>query len=165
MRFSLLAAALAVVVLGACVTYDGRGLRPGLSSPDDVRSAMGEPTAVHRAAAGETWEYARGPEGPHTYMLRFGGDGALLAIDQVLSAPYFERIEVGMDGEQVRRILGTPQRVSHFARRDELVWDYLWSDGNHDYRRYFHVVFDPSGRVKSTLHTTEYPPSGPHSAR
>lgn len=157
---SVLSVAILPLLLAACASYDGRGLQPGVATGADVRALMGEPAAVHRGDAGEAWEYPRGPQGYHTFMVRLGADGRLAGIDQVFSERFFGRVVAGMGGDEVRRILGTPLRSVAFPARRERVWDYRWSDSPLDYTRYFHVVFDEAGRVKATLHTTEYLPSG-----
>lgn len=146
-----------LVLLGGCASYDGRGLNSG-ASPDEVQRVMGPPTAVHKLDQGEAWEYVRGPGGFHTYMARMV-DGRLQRIDQVLSAQFFDQVRPGMERAEVRRTLGTPYATTDFRRRDEEVWDYRFYNSTFDYVMRFHVVMDkPSGKVKSTLYTTEYPP-------
>lgn len=160
MRRSLtLLVASVVFLVAACASYDGRGLQTGASA-EAVHAVMGEPTATHAGTSGESWEYARGPQGNHTFMVRFDRDRRLLRVDQVLAFPFFDQVVAGMTADEVRRVLGTPLRSTAFPRRKELVWDYRWTDSPFDYLRYFHVVFDEAGRVTSTMQTYEYFPSG-----
>lgn len=152
---------LGALLLSACASYDGRGLQPGVAGRDEVRGLMGEPTAVRRVAGVETWEYFRGPEGFHTFMVRFRPDGRVAAIEQVYDRRFFDTVQPGMTGEEVEGILGRPFRMTPFTSRNELVWDYRWTDSPFEHLRFFHVVFDVgSARVKGTLHTIERFPSG-----
>ena len=34
---------ISALLLGACASYDGRGLQPGVSSIEDIQRVMGEP--------------------------------------------------------------------------------------------------------------------------
>jgi hypothetical protein len=126
-RRTLLAAAVALLLSG-CASYSGSGLRPGVSTQAETRASMGEPAAVHRAAAGadhaESWEYPRGPAGRHTFMARFDAQGRLVRIDQVLTATSLRALRIGQDGrDDVRRLLGRPAFVRPMGRDPE-VWDY-----------------------------------------
>lgn len=153
-------------LLAACASYDGRGLQPGASRVDDVTRTMGTPTAVYPEPEGEIREYARGPEGLHTFMAHFGRDGVLRRIDQVMAPEFFARVRAGMDAANVRALLGSPYYVTGFERRNEDVWDYRFRDLASTYIGRFHVVFDRSGgAVKSTLYTYEYYPDGPSTSK
>ena len=56
-----------VLLLAGCASYDGRGLRPGVSSEAEVRGLMGPP-AIELAVddGGKRLAYPRGPLGTQT---------------------------------------------------------------------------------------------------
>ena len=146
------------LALAACASYDGAELRPGASG-DEIRSAMGEPGTIWgEADGGATWEYARGPQGLHTYMARLGSDGRLRAIRQVLNIETFATIRPGTTRrEEVRRLLGPPARELYFALKDEQVWDYRYFDEASRYDYAFSVHFNPLGVVSGTEATPDDP--------
>ena len=45
-----IATLLVALLIAGCASYDGRGLKPGVSSLDDVTQLMGEPEAEHYGA-------------------------------------------------------------------------------------------------------------------
>lgn len=146
------------LTLAACASYDGSGLQTGASG-DDIRSVMGEPGRVWpEADGGATWEYARGPQGLHTYMARLGSDGRLREIRQVLTSANFAGVRPGtMTREEVRRLLGAPAREIYFERRNEWVWDYRYMDEGTRYDYAFSVHFGPQGVVSRTENLPDDP--------
>lgn len=146
------------LTLAACASYDGAGLQPGASS-DEIRTTMGEPGTIWREGdGGTTWEYARGPQGLHTYMARLGSDGRLREIRQVLNSETFASIHPGTTTrEEVRRLLGAPARELYFALKDEQVWDYRYFDVISRYDYAFSVHFNPQGVVSATETTPDDP--------
>lgn len=150
MRKSLPALVCASLLLAACASYSGSGLKPGASEAQ-VRAAMGEPAAVHPAPAGADYarslEYPRGPAGRQTFMARLDTLGRLLRVDQVLDEKNIPRIRVGVDGmEEVRTLLGRPGRQAVINRYyGGPTWDYFAEDiGRHII---ISVTFDRAGKV------------------
>lgn len=138
--------------LTACV---GQPLRPGMDYEDAVLRQMGPPVLEWTHADGSRQlAYPRGPFGVHTFMVRIAPDGRLESIENVLTEEHFARVTPGMSMEEVLRLLGPvdpSSGVSYFARRDELVWEWLYCP---DWRRLsrFHVLFDgTTGKVRSTM--------------
>lgn len=151
--------------LAACVSFDGRGLRPGASG-DEVRAAMGAPGTVWpEADGGATWEYPRGPNGLQTFMVRLGSDGRLREIRQVLNPESFARVRPGATREEVRRMLGAPEKEVRFERMKEWVWSFRYYDPVSDYAHAFNVSFDERGivtRTGSVVDDGRFFQSGPH---
>ncbi|MDO8988971.1 MAG: hypothetical protein Q7U91_04995 [Sideroxyarcus sp.] len=149
---------IAALLLGACASYGGRGLNPGVASLDDVVRVMGQPAMRWQNEDSSTQlVYPRGPMGYHTFMVHIGADGKLQKIENVLDPKYFSRIQPGMTKDQVLHILGpsTPAWTIYFKARDELVWEWRYCDVSAVPAR-FHVLFDNSmGTVRSTLSITE----------
>ena len=148
---------IALLVVG-CAAYDGRGLLPGSAGTADVENLMGPPAMRWQAPeGGEVLVYPRGPQGFHTFFFRIDAAGVLVSKENVLDTRHFAKIQAGMNGEEVLRVLGppVPQWTAYFPARDELVWEWRYCDDWSEPAR-FDVLFDrTSGRVRSTLSGTE----------
>ena len=138
--------AVCAVLLASCASYDGSSLRQGATA-DEVRAAMGKPTATWRDGASEVLEYARGPEGLHTYLVYLDATGRLGEIRQVLDEKNFARIEIGKSTkEEVRRVIGGPGQTFVAARSGIEWWDYRYLDRSRKMR--LEVGFDGAGVVR-----------------
>jgi hypothetical protein len=119
---------LAALVSG-CAS-DGRNLQPGVDS-NAVRAQMGAPKEVIRLAdGGEAWFYPGGRVRKETYRAELGSDGRLRKVEQVLDERHFASIVPGKTtGEDVRRMIGSPEQ--EFRGYNETVWQYhyLWTPG------------------------------------
>lgn len=149
---------LLAVVLSACASYAGYGLRAGVSSEAEVRTQMGEP-AMRWALPGGGGQlaYPRGPAGFHTWMVFIDAGGKLERLVNVLDQDYFARIQPGMTQAEVLQLLGPPQPqwTAYFAARDELVWEWRYCDSWGEAAR-FDVLFDATKRtVRTTYAMTE----------
>lgn len=144
--------------LAACASYDGRGLEPGRADTAEAEALMGAPAVRWREAdGGETLVYPRGPQGIHTWFLRFDAAGRLLQRENVLDMRHFARIRPDMTPDEVVRILGPS--VAHwtirYEARNELVWEWRYCDDWNEPAR-FNVLFDATTlRVRSTAAATE----------
>jgi hypothetical protein len=155
--FSLIAAAL----LGACASYSGSGLKPGVAQLADVQALMGPPAMRWQGADGSIQlAYPRGPAGFETYMVQLGPDGRLQSIANVLDEQSFARVRAGLSKDDVLRLIGPPDqsRSAYFKARDELAWEWRFREVYGD-AAHFVVLFDASaGTVRSTLILREYRP-------
>ena len=145
------------LLIAGCASYDGRGLKPGVSTVDDVITLMGEPAMRwSEADGGQTLAYARGPAGLNTYMVTIAGNGTLTRREAVLNLKHFAMIREGMSEAQVLRTLGppVPQWTVYFERRDELVWEWRYCDPWNEPAR-FDVLFD---KTSMTVRTTQSRP-------
>jgi hypothetical protein len=146
------------VLLAACASYDGRGLRPGESGAEQVLAVMGSPALRWTDADGaQQLAYPRGPAGFHTFMVRIGPDGRLRSIENVLDLSHLAQVLPGMSKDQVLRTLGPPDETLtvYFPARDELAWDWRFNEGFPQPMRMI-VLFDASaGTVRSTLYQPE----------
>lgn len=149
---------LSTLVLAACASYSGAGLRPGEARLDDVVRSMGLAAMRWQDPDGSIQlAYPRGPAGIHTYMVKLGPDGRLQSSANVLDEAGFARIRPGMTREQVLRVLGPPDegRTAYFKARDELVWDWRACTYN-VYIQRIYVLFDATaGTVRSTASQDE----------
>lgn len=109
--------------LGACASFHGGGLTPGVSTSAEVERVMGVP-AEKRQVAGETWYfYPRQPYGRKTFVARVAPDGRLLAIEQRLTDENVAKIIPNTTrAEQVRELLGPPWAAGHYARLERNIW-------------------------------------------
>ena len=153
-----LAVLMSTLVLGACASYSGAGLRPGEARLEDVIRSMGQPAMRWQDPDGSMQlAYPRGPAGIHTFMVKLGPDGRLQSNVNVLDAAGLASIRPGMTKEQVLRVLGPPDesRTAYFKARDELVWDWRACTDNANIQRVY-VLFDATAAtVRSTLSQDE----------
>lgn len=149
---------LATMLLAACASYSGSGLKPGEARLEDVQALMGPPAMRWQDADGSVQlAYPRGPLGFHTFMVLLGPDGRLQSIANVLEEESFARIRAGITKEQVLRVLGPPDYSLsvYFKARDELVWDWRYCQIFGRPARFL-VLFDgTSGAVRSTMTQSE----------
>ena len=112
------------LTLGACATFDGRGLTPGVSTAAEVERVMGAPAEKRQAAGGETWYYyPRQPYGRMTFVARLAPDGRLVAIEQRLTDENVAKIIPNTTrAEQVRDLLGPPWLAGHYPRLERNIW-------------------------------------------
>jgi len=139
LTFSLLVA----IGLAGCATPSS--FTPQQSTITDVRARMGSPTDIRFAGNGdELWEYATGPRGTETYLFRFGKDGRVKAITQLLTEEQFGKIVPNQTTKAgVRDLLGQPSNLAFL--RNGNSWSWHIRIGARD--GYFVVRFGPNNVV------------------
>lgn len=145
------------LLIAGCASFDGRGLKPGVSTLNDVIQLMGEPAMRWQDPDGsQLLAYPRGPSGLNTYMVTISSNGTMTRREAVLNQKHFALIREGMSEEQVLRTLGppVPQWTVYFERRDELVWEWRYCDPWNEPAR-FDVLFD---KASMTVRTTQSRP-------
>ena len=150
---------LSTMLLAACASYGGSGLRPGEARLDDVQGVMGPPAMRWQEPDGSVQlAYPRGPLGFHTFMVKLGPDGRLQRIANVLEENSFARIRARMTKDEVLRVLGPPDysRSVYFKARDELVWDWRYCQLFGNAARFLVLYDGASGTVRSTMSQVEY---------
>ncbi len=151
-------ALICALVIAGCASYNGRGLKPGTSTVDDVIQLMGQPAMRwQEPGGGELLAYPRGPAGFDTFMVMIDSKGVMSSLQGVLDMQHFALIRQDMTKDDVLRILGPsqPQWTVFFERRDELVWEWRYCDAWNEPAR-FNVLFDnTTGLVRSTQSYTE----------
>jgi outer membrane protein assembly factor BamE (lipoprotein component of BamABCDE complex) len=105
--WTTLTALLAIAALAGCASP--ASFAPG-SSIVDVRARVGTPTDIRFDRNGdELWEYAQGPEGFETYVVRVGADGKVKEVTQILTDEQLMKIVPGtMTKADVKNLLGRP---------------------------------------------------------
>lgn len=149
---TLLCSLFAAVGLPACDYFNARELKPGVSTALEVRDRYGPPQMEwHNDDGSVTWEYSRQPQGAECYMITIGPDQILRRLDQVLNEATFARVQPGMSGDEVRRLLGKPAASQFFQLKQETVWEWLIDRGSSVTEpTYFTVSFNTDGRVTGT---------------
>jgi hypothetical protein len=139
------------LTLASCASYDGRGLRPGVSTEAEARHVMGEPAMQFTESDGaRELVYPRGPQGIQTFMVHVSRDGIVQAIEPVLNDATFNAIRPGMTKEEILRMIGPPRDTMKFPRLGHEAWDYKYTD-TWGYPSIFSVTFDRDGRVVSKI--------------
>jgi hypothetical protein len=131
-------------VVCIAASYSGSALKPGVSTFDDVRAAMGEPAAQWiEPDHSMQLSYPRGPSGFHSFMVYLDAAGRLQRIENVMDEASFNRISKGMTEADVVRVLGPPVAgwTRYFEVRDELVWEWRYCNDWSQAAR-FDVFFD-----------------------
>jgi hypothetical protein len=128
-------------LLGGCA-----GLVPGQSTEADVRSRMGAPTDTRTEGSDKLWEYATGPEGMHTRLVRIGADGRVKEVTELLTEENLARVIPGKTTRaEVRNILGRPMDETTFG--NGLAWSWRFKRLGIS-ASYMVVSFNPDGTVR-----------------
>lgn len=131
-------------LLGGCASVS-----PGQSEAD-VRARMGAPTDTRTDSNGDKlWEYATGPEGFHTRLVRIGTDGRVKEVTELLTEENLARVIPGKTTRaEVRNMLGKPADETTYP--NGLAWSWR-------FKRlgiapsYMVVSFDPDGTAREKI--------------
>ncbi len=126
-----------------------RTVVPQQSMASDLRSTIGLPTDIRFDANGdELWEYAKGPSGTETYLVRVGRDGKVKDVTQLLTTARFDRIVPGKTTKaEVRDLLGRPSDIEYL--KSGLVWE--WRVLVQPAKGFFNVRFDDNNIVRDKI--------------
>ena len=127
-----------------------RSLVVGQSTEADVRARVGKPTDTRVDRNGDQlWEYASGPEGIETYLVRIGADGKVKEVTQLLVEDQFAKVVPGkMTKAEVRDLLGRPSDETTY--RSGLTWSWRIHRGGVA-PGYMVVTFNPDGTVRDKI--------------
>jgi len=142
-----LTALLVIAVLAGCASP--RSFAPG-SSIVDVRARAGTPTDIRFDRNGdELWEYATGPEGTETYLVRVGLDGKVKEVTQLLTDEQLMKIVPGtMTKADVKHLLGQPSDQTFTGAGT--VWSWRFKRGGVQ-PGYLTVRFNPDNTVMERI--------------
>jgi hypothetical protein len=139
------------LALGACASYSGSSLQPGVATEAQVRESMGAPAMEFANPDGSRQlVFPRGPLGTATFMADVGRDGKLIGIRQVLNDDVFYRIQPGQTEEEVLRTIGPPGQTMGFPLSGNYAWDYRFTD-TWGYVAIFSVTFNRDRIVVSKI--------------
>lgn len=154
-------AAIFVLLLAGCASFDGRGLVAGQSTAKDVEALMGVPAERIKLPDGDTaWYYSRQPTGRMMYAVRVSPDGVMRSREQLLTEQNIARLyRDTTTREQARVIVGPPWRTSRLERQERDVWEYtMFNAGLEEYFLYLQFSYD--GILREVMMLQEYKPSG-----
>jgi len=138
---------LALPAILLCALAAGCGgihsLVPPQSTLAEVRDRMGRPTDIRFDSQGnELWEYATGPTGEQTHLVRADKTGRVIDVAQLLTPEQFAKVVRNVSTKaQVRELLGRPSEQQFF--RGEAVWS--WRMRISPQPGYFSVRFNSDG--------------------
>jgi hypothetical protein len=152
MRLATIPASLFALYLAGCGNIGGTV--PRQSTNLDVRASLGAPTDIRFDRNGdELWEYARGPAGFETHLVRMGSDGKVKEVTQVLTQERLMSVVTGtMTKQDVRHLLGRPSDPS-FTGSGE-VWSWRFKLGGVQ-PGYLVVSFNPDNTVRERTVITD----------
>ena len=126
MKFpSTLVLLLSIAALAGCV--GPRAMVPGQSTIVEMRSRVGTPTDIRFDRNGdELWEYATGPMGYETYLVRIGTDGKVKEVTQILTEDQMLKLVPGtMTKADARNLLGRPSDQTFTASGTVWSWRFM----------------------------------------
>jgi hypothetical protein len=140
-------------LLGGCA---GAGaLVAGQSTEADARARMGAPTDTRTDRGDKLWEYATGPEGFHTRLVRIGADGRVKEVTELLTEEQFAKIIPGQTSKtEVRSLLGRPAFETQY--RSGLAWSWRHLKGGVQ-PGYMIVKFNPNDTVAEKIVIVDQP--------
>ena len=126
MKFpSTLVLLLSIAALAGCV--GPRAMVPGQSTIVEMRAKVGTPTDIRFDRNGdELWEYATGPMGYETYLVRIGTDGKVKEVTQILTEDQMLKLVPGtMTKADARNLLGRPSDQTFTASGTVWSWRFM----------------------------------------
>lgn len=132
-----------IAVMSGCAVVPAANIKPGFSNVSQVEKSMGKPDMTWRNSQGKIIQaaYSDQPASFTTFMVYFNDQGVVTGVDQVMNNKNFAKIQKGMDGQQVHKILGPERSVDHFSGLHQIDWNYGYCSDN-DGREVFSVSFD-----------------------
>ena len=148
---ALIGVALVAAIAGCASSFSGAKLVPGKSTIAEVEAAMGQPAARIKLPGGDTlWQYPRGSAARQTFAVRIGPDGVVREVSQVRTIQNLGKIKIGgSTADDVRTILGPPDRITPMRNIQRDVWEYSMYEDTRAVIVY--IQLDSSGRVREIL--------------
>jgi hypothetical protein len=145
MKFAALAVPFFAFFLGSCAAP----LTAGQSTEADVRARMGTPTDTRSDRGDKLLEYATGPEGFRTRLVRIGADGRVKEVTELLTEEQFAKIIPGQTSRaEVRNLLGRPAFETNYRSGPGLSWRHLRGGVQPGYMI---VSFNPNDTVREKI--------------
>jgi len=126
MKFpSTLVLLLSIAALAGCA--GPRAMVPGQSTVVEMRARVGTPTDIRFDRNGdELWEYATGPMGYETHLVRIGTDGKVKEVTQILTEDQMLKLVPGtMTKADARNLLGRPSDQTFTASGTVWSWRFM----------------------------------------
>ena len=145
MKTSSVSALFLGLLLAGCIAPGS--IAPQKSTNLEVRAALGNPTDIRFDRNGdELWEYALGPGGYETHLVRFGSDGRVREVTQILTQERLMSITPGTTTKpEVRHLLGRPSDTSYPGTGEAWAWRFNLGGAQ---LGYLVVSFSPDNTVR-----------------
>jgi len=155
MKLTLLLAL--ALLMGGCAAVDGRNLRVGTSTEQDVEAQMGRPAEKLKAIDGDTiWFYPHQPFGRQMYAVRIAPQGVVRSVEQTLTEENLRKVVPGSTtSAQAREIFGPPYRVAGNARMQREAWEYTMYNGQ-QWDFFLYLQFSPDGILREAFMLKDY---------
>ncbi len=139
---------LSIAALAGCI--GPQALVPGQSTVVDMQTRVGTPTDIRFDRNGdELWEYARGPQGFETYLVRVGIDKKVKEVTQLLTEDQMMKIVPGtMTKADARNLLGRPSEQTFTGAGTVWSWRFKLVGVQPGYLL---VTFNPDNTVKERI--------------
>lgn len=149
---TMLIMASCIGLLAGCM--NPRALVPGQSTEADVSARMGKPTDTSVDRNGDRlWEYATGPMGHETYLVRIGADGRVKDVTQLLTEEQLAKVVPGKTRKsEVRSLLGRPSEENLLPVGLTWSW-FFYRDGVQP--GWLVVSFNPDDTVRDKIAIVE----------
>jgi len=143
-----LALLFSAVLLASCA--NPRILVPNQSTIVEMRAKVGTPTDIRFDRNGdELWEYAQGPAGHETYLVRVGLDQKVKEVTQILTDEQLAKVVPGtMTKADVRNLLGRPSDQTFTGAGTVWSWRFHRTGIQPGYLL---VTFNPDNTVKERI--------------
>ncbi len=152
--WTLLLLVLALAVLSGCAAFAPP--RPYTTAGEAI-AERGRPTKQWDNGDGtHTLEFSTQPNGYTCLMLLVDAGNIVLRQWDALAPENLARVRVGMDREQISRLLGQHRSVQTFSNSGEEVWDWNIRNDGPGVATLFNVHFI-DGKVVRTSQTYAYP--------
>ena len=153
---TLAAIGFALVVLGGCASFDGRGLVPGKSTAAEAEALMGPPAQVlPLPEGGKALYFSRMPEGRAVFEVDVNAQGVVTSIEQKLTRLHIWQLANGASTkDDVLKLFGPPGRRSYLNLSQREVWEYKYQD--YQDLRILYVQFSGDGVVREVLDLRDF---------
>lgn len=140
--------------LSGCAIFQTPQASPG-ESESTVLARLGQPTHRYQDGQQHLLEYATGPWGQQTYMVRIGANGKVISFEQVLTTQKFASINIGQaTKDDVLRTIGAPSETTYLPLSQLEVWSYPYRE-NGVWDSMMHVHFDKVGIVRQMMNAPD----------
>jgi hypothetical protein len=150
-------AAMALLLSAGCATFERPLPVAGQSTSSDVQKLMGAPTEkLQLANGGSVWFYATAPGGRTTNAVRFGSNGVVQSVEQVLTEKSIRKLVPGVTRiSEVKELLGPPGLITRQDRQKRTIWEYkMYNDAEFDFDLY--VQMSDDNIVREVLFMKDY---------
>ena len=145
------------LLLAGCAAVDGRNIKVGASTAQDVEVQMGLPAEKLKAIDGDTiYFYPHQPFGRQMYAVRIAPQGVVRSVEQMLTEENLRKMVPGSTTRtQAREVFGPPYMVSANSRMEREVWQYyVWNQQQWEF--FLFLQYSPDGVLREAYMLKDY---------